>query len=141
MVITIDFAPKLDYDPSPHGIQSIVGVSTTTTTFAKVAKLLSHRTEHLGRPARVMVVLDSDHSRGNVANELALYGPLVTPGQYLVVEDTNVNGHPVMPDHGPGPYEAVQEFLYDHRDFHADLERERLLFTQNPGGWLKRTSE
>jgi cephalosporin hydroxylase len=42
--------------------------------------------------AKVMVVLDSDHSRSHVLAECRAYGPLVTPGCYMVVADTIV-GH------------------------------------------------
>jgi cephalosporin hydroxylase len=38
--------------------------------------------------ARVMVVLDSDHSYEHVLAECRAYGPLVTEGCYLVVADT-----------------------------------------------------
>ena len=88
----------------------------------------------------VMVVLDSDHSRDHVLAELHAYSPLVTPGSYLVVEDTNVNGHPILPSFGPGPHEAVEAFLAGGAPFVRDREREKFFFTFNPGGYLKRVS-
>jgi cephalosporin hydroxylase len=84
------------------------------------------------------VVLDSDHHRDHVYKELQLYSPLVSPGCYLVVEDTHFNGHPILTGFGPGPFEAVQDFLKDHADFAPDSRRERFLMTFNPGGYLKR---
>ncbi len=64
----------------------------------------------------------------------------MSPGSYLVVEDTNVNGHPVMPEHGPGPYEAVQEFLKEDSRFQVDRSREKFLLTYFPGGFLRRVT-
>jgi cephalosporin hydroxylase len=90
--------------------------------------------------AAVMAVLDSDHSYEHVLKELEAYGPLVTPGCYMIVEDTNVNGHPVVPDHGSGPAEAVETFLNESAFFDVDRDRERLLMTFNPGGYLRRRS-
>ncbi|MEO8033448.1 MAG: CmcI family methyltransferase [Acidobacteriota bacterium] len=135
-VVTIDFNPKIDYDPGPHRITSIRGISTADSTFGQVRAVLDGKS--CSRERRVMVVLDSDHSKQNVMRELRLYADLVTPGQWLVVEDTNVNGHPVLPEHGEGPYEAVEEFLSGNPPFTRDLSCERFLFTQNPGGWLRR---
>lgn len=78
---------------------------------------------------RVMVSLDSDHSYEHVLQELELYGPLVTSGCYMVVEDTNVSG----------AHQAVTEYLEKHpRVWDVDLERERYLLTFHPGGWLRR---
>jgi cephalosporin hydroxylase len=87
---------------------------------------------------RVMVILDSDHSRDHVLRELELYSPLVSKGCYLVVEDTNVNGHPVVPGFGPGPMEALIEFLGGTNDFEVDRSREKLMLTFNPSGYLLR---
>jgi cephalosporin hydroxylase len=88
--------------------------------------------------SRVMVILDSDHREQHVTAELAAYSPLVTQGCYLIVEDTNVNGHPADASFGPGPMEAVTAFVQGNRDFIVDRNCERLHLTFNPSGYLLR---
>ena len=85
-----------------------------------------------------MVILDSDHSQAHVEAELAAYAGIVSVGSYLIVEDTDINGHPARPDFGPGPWEALQTFLATNHDFEVDRSRERFLLTLNPGGYLRR---
>lgn len=85
-----------------------------------------------------LVILDSDHSRDHVRRELELFAPVVSKGSYLVVEDSNVHGHPVLPEHGPGPAEAIAAFLPAHPEYARDASREKFLLTYNPGGYLKR---
>ncbi|MGH7231749.1 MAG: CmcI family methyltransferase [Nitrospiraceae bacterium] len=87
---------------------------------------------------RTMVILDSDHSLPHVRRELELYADLVSKGCYLVVEDTIVNGHPVSPEHGPGPFEAVQEFVAARNDFQIDRHQHKYLMTYHPNGYLLR---
>jgi cephalosporin hydroxylase len=101
-------------------------------------RLVAQVAERAEGAGTVLVVLDSDHSRDHVLAELRAYAPLVTPGSYLVVEDTNINGHPVYEAFGPGPMEAVQDFLKERDDFEVDRSREKFLFSFNPGGWLRK---
>jgi cephalosporin hydroxylase len=111
--------------------KALTASSTDPAVLAQVA-------ERVADAGAVLVVLDSDHSRDHVLAELRAYAPLVTPGSCLVVEDTNVNGHPVDEAFGPGPMEAVQDFLKERDDFEVDRSREKFLFTFNPGGWLRK---
>jgi cephalosporin hydroxylase len=90
------------------------------------------------RGKKVLVILDSDHRENHVYQELQAYGPMVSLGSYLIAQDTNVNGHPVVPDFGPGPMEAVDRFLAETDAFEVDESRERFLFTMHPRGYLKR---
>lgn len=114
-------------------ITFLLGDSTSDSVLERVHDL-ARGTE------RRMVVLDSDHSAEHVRRELQSYRDLVTPGSYMVVEDTNLNGHPVMPEHGPGPFEAVTAFLDENDDFEVDRSREKFLLTYFPTGYLRRVS-
>jgi len=115
-------------------IRLIEGSSTAKETIAKVEALLPGSGGSGG-----MVSLDSDHSARHVADELRIYREYVASGAYLVVEDTNVNGHPVFPQHGPGPLEAVEAFLAEDLRFQRDDQVWlRNLFSFHQHGWLKR---
>lgn len=62
-----------------------------------------------------MPSLSGDHSKVNVEQELEEYTKLLSEGDYLIVEDSNIGGHPVYTSFGPGPYEAIAEFLSRNR--------------------------
>lgn len=126
-VITIDTEPQAPVKDT--GIIQIVASSVDPTIAAGIKHFLQGIT---------MVVLDSFHSKDHVLEELELYAPLVSQGSYLVVEDTSINGHPVYPDHGPGPFEALEEWLPKHPKFQGDRSCEMFGISTNPGGWLMR---
>jgi cephalosporin hydroxylase len=129
--ITIDVQPQPGR-PTHQRITYLTGSSISAEIVTEVGKLIEpHET--------VMVVLDSDHSASHVLQEMRTYKRLVSPGGYLVVEDTNVNGNPVLPDFGPGPREAVEEFLKKEVDFVQDRTREKFGLTFCPGGFLRRS--
>jgi len=65
----------------------------------------------LERLGSLLLILDSDHTASHVLRELEAWIPLLRRGDYLIVEDTIVNGHPVRPEFGPGPFEALEEYL------------------------------
>ena len=85
-----------------------------------------------------LILLDSDHTKKHVLKELNLFSSYVSLNSYIIVEDTNINGHPVSPSFGDGPYEAVEEFLKTNSNFIFDSTREKFLMTFNPKGFLKR---
>jgi len=87
---------------------------------------------------KAIVILDSDHGKEHVLDELRIYSRFVSRDSYLIVEDTNLNGHPVNPDFGPGPMEAVQDFLKNNDQFIIDKSREKFYLTFSPGGFLRR---
>ena len=129
-VITIDVAEQPDRPEHPR-IQYLAGSSTSEEIVDTVKGMINSS-------ERVMVVLDSDHRAEHVRKELDIYSSLVSIDCYLIVEDTNINGHPVMPLYGEGPMEAVEEFLRTQKSFVIDREREKFFMTFNPAGYLRR---
>jgi cephalosporin hydroxylase len=84
-----------------------------------------------------LVILGLGHVT-RVVSAFDRYAPLVPVGGYVVVENTVVNGRPVVSGFGPGPHEAVVAILGRHPDFVADPAGERYTVTFNRGGYLKR---
>ena len=129
-VISIDIA-AVDIRPQHRRITYFLGSSTSPEILRQVQ-------ERRKQANTCLVVLDSDHSKVHVLNELRLYSNLVSKGSYLIVQDTNLNGHPVLEHFGPGPWEAVEEFLAGNTDFIHDEHLEKFYMTQNPLGFLKK---
>lgn len=134
-VITVDVShAALQLREHPR-IEFVLASSASEETARRVARMLP------AQRGPLFMILDSDHSKAHVLRELEVMSPLLRRGDYLVVEDTCVNGHPVRPEFGPGPMEAIEEFRRAHPDmFLPDVERElKFGYTAAPAGYLVRT--
>lgn len=129
-VITVDKTTYPD-QPSHPRLTYLVGSSTSE----KIAKKIR---ENVGVEDDVMVILDSNHTKEHVCEELTIYSELVTEDNYIIVEDTHVNGNPIMSNFGPGPKAAVDEFLDSNDDFVIDGEKEKHHITAAPSGFLQK---
>jgi cephalosporin hydroxylase len=116
-----------------------------------VAPEIVERARALVRPGdKVMVILDSSHTKDHVARELEAYAPLVSPESYIVatdgimglVHDTPRGKSEWISDN---PLQAASEFAAQHPDFvfadpkwrfnESELDR---TITAWPSAWLKR---
>ena len=136
-VLTVDIQDLTNEGASSHPlwkkyVEFFHGSSTDPKIVAKIAQRVRNR--------RVIVNLDSDHSMPHVLQELRMYGPLVSAGSYIAVEDTHLDGVPTHPEQGPGPMAAVVQFLAEggSKEFEQDFTREAMVMTSYPGGWLRR---
>ena len=94
---------------------------------------------------KVMVILDSSHTKAHVAKELEAYAPLVSPGSYLVATDGIMGLVHDTPRGKPewtsdNPTEAAREFAARRpepkwRFNESELDR---TITAWPGAWLRR---
>lgn len=121
-VISIDVAPRGEV-VLHHRVTYLKGDSKSPGILAQVRELIGSD--------RVMVSLDGNHSRQQVKWELKKYGPLVTQGQYIVIEDCYGR-------HGQlsGPGEARDWFLSWSRQFKQTNFDAQFLVGFTKGGWL-----
>lgn len=131
---------SINSHPLKPWIELVSGSSIDPEIFSKV------RTK-ANKYKRIMVCLDSDHTREHVLKELELYAPLVSGGSYCLVFDTSIelgqiSSAPVRPwAPGNSPKNAVDEFLSQHPEFEVDHEIDmRLLISAAPGGYLRKVS-
>jgi cephalosporin hydroxylase len=142
--VDIDIRPHnrdtIEKHPMSKRVALIEGGSVSEDTLAKVRR-------QIPKGASVMVILDSDHSRSHVLAEMRHYGPLVTPGCYLVVADTMV-GH-LNEGHAPKrrsklwfkgdePLSALNDYMAETDRFEVDpVINGKLVLSSSPGGYLR----
>jgi cephalosporin hydroxylase len=143
VAIDIDIRPHnrraIEGHPLSDRVVLIEGSSTDPVVHDQVRK-------EIGDSQRVMVVLDSHHSHEHVLQELRIFGPLVTPGQFMIVADTLIEELPLQEHRprvwGPGdnPKTAVDAFLAEMPEiFDVDkFSNDKLLLSSSRGGYLRR---
>lgn len=138
-VITVEIDDSARLAHRDESVLHLLGDSADPAISAHVAELVAGR--------RVMVSLDSDHTAAHVTREIQLYGPLVTPGCYLVVEDgifrfagpdkwkRHLFGDPTQGN----PLDAVEATLANDPRWRRDIDIERMHpISHHPGGfWVK----
>jgi cephalosporin hydroxylase len=129
-VISIDITQV-----SPRPQHPRLSYVTGSSVAGSIVKEIEQRA---ARAKQTLVILDSDHSKNHVLAEMNAYGPLIRAGGYLIVEDTIVNGHPIRPEFGPGPMEAVEDFLQSNAGWIIDRTKEKFLLSFNRNGYLRR---
>jgi len=124
-------------------ITLVEGGSTSPDVVQKVHSLVK-------RDEKVLVILDSNHCKQHVADELAAYYDLVSPGSYIVATDGLMKDLYDVPngkaewelDH---PVAAAVEFIASHPEF--VLEQPAWPFNESeltenithwPSAWLRR---
>jgi len=117
--IDIDIRPHnrtaLEAHPLSELITLVEGSSTDPATLARVAS-------ELDPGETTLVILDSNHTREHVREELGAYSALVSKGSYLIAMDgimelvaDTPRGHPEWS--ADNPVSAVEDFLREHPEF------------------------
>jgi len=147
--IDIEIRPKnrsaIEAHPLFGAISLIEGSSTDPAVVAAAA-------DHIRPGDRVLIILDSNHTYAHVADELAAYHSLITPGSYIVATDGIMSELSDVP-HGKAdwvtnnPQRAAADFAAKHKNFRFEqpawpFNESKLKRTPThwPGAWLKRVS-
>lgn len=145
--VDIEIRPQnrraIEAHPMAKRITLIEGSSTAPEVVEQVKKLIPEG-------SKVLVILDSNHTKAHVAGELQAYRSLVSVGSYMVATDGIMNLLHDVPRGTPSwtldnPTEAAREFAEQNPDF--IVEQPKRLFNESelsqnvtywPGAWLKR---
>ncbi len=125
-------------------ITLIEGDSISPSIVGEVSK-------HVNPNDTVLVILDSNHTKSHVADELKAYSHFVTSGSYIVATDGSMQFLDDVPRGAPhwrtdNPTAAALEFVENHPEFM--LEQPLWPFNESslnknithwPNAWLKRT--
>lgn len=128
----------IEAHPMFKRIELIENNSVSKETIAKIRKMVP-------KDSKIIVCLDSNHTKDHVLKELQLYHGFVNLGSYIVVFDTITSK---LAELGicdklhldNGPKEAIDEFLKEHNNFEIDKSYNKLYVSCSQNGYLRRIS-
>jgi cephalosporin hydroxylase len=129
----------IDKHPFINRVEMIEASSTAESTIKQVKSMI--------KPTdKVLVILDSDHTKPHVAAEMDAYKDIVTTGSYMVVFDTFMPylvGLKGETDHfkDDSAMDALKEFITKHSNFEIDSSRNRFYVSSCPDGFLKKVRD
>jgi cephalosporin hydroxylase len=147
----------IDIEIRPHNRRAIeehpLASLITLLEGSSVSEEILAQIKNLARPDdRVLVILDSNHTKAHVARELELYHPFVSPGSYIVATDGSMRDLHDVPRGSPEwkwdhPAAAAEEFAANNPNF--QLEQPSWQFNEStlsknithwPSAWLRKTN-
>lgn len=145
--IDVEIRPHNRRAIEEHPLAGLIQLVEGSSTDPRIV----HQVKSLVRPGeKVLVLLDSNHTKQHVADELDAYADLVTPGSYIIATDGIMRDLHDVPRGTPGwrtdnPCAAVAQFLSKRSDFvlqppawpfnESDLAS---AVTHWPDAWLRR---
>lgn len=147
--IDIEIRPHNRKAIEDHPLFSYINLIEGSSTDLAIVK----QVKNMIKPTdTVIVLLDSNHTKSHVLNELNAYAPMITKGSYIVAMDgimEEVIGAPrTNPDWAwNNPKQAALEFVKSNPDF--EIEEPTFVFNESllknhvtywPSGYIKRIS-
>jgi cephalosporin hydroxylase len=145
--VDIEIRPHNRAAVESHELASLISLIEGSSVDSKVVERVRATVDGAGK---VLVILDSNHSRDHVAAELEAYAPLVSIGSYIVATDGIMNDLYDVPRGRPewrddNPVAAVQAFVAKHPEFVVEAPpfgfnetTSSLQITHWPSAYLKR---
>jgi len=147
IAVDIEIRPHNRRVIESHALADLVTLVEGSSTSKEVVETVK---EQIRPGETVLVVLDSNHSRAHVRDELEAYAPFVTPGSYIVATDGIMRDLTDAPRGAAGwdrdnPAQAARDFVAAHPDF--VIEQPAWPFNEStladnvthwPDAWLRR---
>lgn len=120
----------IDIDIRAHNRRAIeahelAGLITLIEGDSTSAGVIEQVKGQIAEGQEVLVILDSNHTKAHVAAELEAYGPLVTPGSYVIATDGSMEFLADVPRGKPewtwdNPKAAAEAFAAAHPEFRLE---------------------